>query len=176
MNKLKDKQEYLQNENLDMENIVKEYTSFLNSIINNKVNNTLSLEDKEEILTDAFFILWKNQEKVTSSIKSYLIGVVNNLIKEKCVKKKITYNINDFENSVEFSNVCVFEQSDKFEIIEEIISKLREEDKKIIKLFYYEDMSIKSIAKKLNISEGNVKIRLFRLRKLIRKEVKAGDK
>ena len=88
MNKLKDKQEYLQNENLDMENIVKEYTSFLNSIINNKVNNTLSLEDKEEILTDAFFILWKNQEKVTS-IKTYLVGVVNNLIKEKFKKNKI---------------------------------------------------------------------------------------
>ena len=166
----------MQNEKFDIEKIVKEYSMCLNSIINNKVGNKLSFEDKEEILTDAFFVLWKNKDKVTSSIKSYLIGVVNNLIKEKCVKKKITYNINDFENSVEFSNVCVFEQSDKFEIIEEIISKLREEDKKIIKLFYYEDMSIKSIAKKLNISEGNVKIRLFRLRKLIRKEVKAGDK
>lgn len=175
MNELKDKED-LQNEKFDIEKIVKEYSMCLNSIINNKVGNKLSFEDKEEILTDAFFVLWKNKDKVTSSIKSYLIGVVNNLIKEKCVKKKITYNINDFENSVEFSNVCVFEQSDKFEIIEEIISKLREEDKKIIKLFYYEDMSIKSIAKKLNISEGNVKIRLFRLRKLIRKEVKAGDK
>ena len=175
MNGLKDKED-LQNEKFDIEKIVKEYSMCLNSIINNKVGNKLSFEDKEEILTDAFFVLWKNKDKVTSSIKSYLIGVVNNLIKEKCVKKKITYNINDFENSVEFSNVCVFEQSDKFEIIEEIISKLREEDKKIIKLFYYEDMSIKSIAKKLNISEGNVKIRLFRLRKLIRKEVKAGDK
>ena len=175
MNELKDKED-LQNEKLDIEKVVKEYSMCLNSIINNKVGNKLSFEDKEEILTDAFFVLWKNKDKVTSSIKSYLIGVVNNLIKEKCVKKKITYNINDFENSVEFSNVCVFEQSDKFEIIEEIISKLREEDKKIIKLFYYEDMSINSIAKKLNISEGNVKIRLFRLRKLIRKEVKAGDK
>ena len=175
MNELKDKED-LQNEKFDIEKIVKEYSMCLNSIINNKVGNKLSFEDKEEILTDAFFVLWKNKDKVTSSIKSYLIGVVNNLIKEKCVKKKITYNINDFENSVEFSNVCVFEQSDKFEIIEEIILKLREEDKKIIKLFYYEDMSIKSIAKKLNISEGNVKIRLFRLRKLIRKEVKAGDK
>lgn len=175
MNGLKDKED-LQKEKFDIEKIVKEYSMCLNSIINNKVGNKLSFEDKEEILTDAFFVLWKNKDKVTSSIKSYLIGVVNNLIKEKCVKKKITYNINDFEKSVEFSNVCVFEQSDKFEIIEEIISKLREEDKKIIKLFYYEDMSIKSIAKKLNISEGNVKIRLFRLRKLIRKEVKAGDK
>lgn len=175
MNELKDKED-LQNEKFDLEKIVKEYSMCLNSIINNKVGNKLSFEDKEEILTDAFFVLWKNKDKVTSSIKSYLIGVVNNLIKEKCVKKKITYNINDFENSVEFSNVCVFEQSDKFEIIEEIILKLKEEDKKIIKLFYYEDISIKLIAKKLNISEGNVKIRLFRLRKLIRKEIKGGDK
>ena len=58
MNELKSKEEYLQNEKFDMDKIIKEYTSFINSIINNKVNSTLSLEDKEEILTDAFFILW----------------------------------------------------------------------------------------------------------------------
>lgn len=175
MNKLKDKQEYLQNENLDMENIVKEYTSFLNSIINNKVNNTLSLEDKEEILTDAFFILWKNQEKVTS-IKTYLVGVVNNLIKEKFKKNKITYDFDEVKNCIDVLNNNLFEDSSRFEKIEEIIGELNEEDRKIIRLFYYEDKSIKEISKEMNQSLSNIKIRLFRIRKTIKKKLKVGDK
>lgn len=175
MNELKDKED-LQNEKLDMEKIVKEYTSFLNSIINNKVNSALSFEDKEEILTDAFFILWKNQEKLTTTIKAYLVGVVNNLIKEKFKKNKITYDFDEFQNSIDKLNNDSFEDSSKIEKIEEIIGELNEEDRKIIRLFYYEDKSIKEISKKIGLNESNIKIRLFRIRKIIKKKLKVGDK
>lgn len=175
MNELKDKED-LQNEKLDMEKIVKEYTSFLNSIINNKVNSALSFEDKEEILIDAFFILWKNQEKLATTIKAYLVGVVNNLIKEKFKKNKITYDFDEFQNSIDKLNNDSFEDASKIEKIEEIIGELNEEDRKIIRLFYYEDKSIKEISKKIGLNESNIKIRLFRIRKIIKKKLKVGDK
>lgn len=176
MNELKNKEEYLQNEKFDMDKIIKEYTSFINSIINNKVNSTLSLEDKEEILTDAFFILWKNQEKVTTTIKAYLVGVVNNLIKEKLKKNKITYDIDEYQNSIDKLCNNIFEDSSRFEKIEDIIREFKDEDKKIIRLFYYEDKSIKEISKKMRLSESNIKIRLFRIRKIMKKKLKVGDK
>lgn len=176
MNELKSKEEYLQNEKFDMDKIIKEYTSFINSIINNKVNSTLSLEDKEEILTDAFFILWKNQEKVTTTIKAYLVGVVNNLIKEKLKKNKITYDIDEYHNSIDKLCNNIFEDSSRFEKVEDIIREFKDEDKKIIRLFYYEDKSIKEISKKMRLSESNIKIRLFRIRKIMKKKLKVGDK
>ena len=176
MNELKSKEEYLQNEKFDMDKIIKEYTSFINSIINNKVNSTLSLEDKEEILTDTFFILWKNQEKVTTTIKAYLVGVVNNLIKEKLKKNKITYDIDEYQNSIDKLCNNIFEDSSRFEKIEDIIREFKDEDKKIIRLFYYEDKSIKEISKKMRLSESNIKIRLFRIRKIMKKKLKVGDK
>ncbi len=176
MNELKSKEEYLQNEKFDMDKIIKEYTSFINSIINNKVNSTLSLEDKEEILTDAFFILWKNQEKVTTTIKAYLVGVVNNLIKEKLKKNKITYDIDEYQNSIDKLCNNIFEDSSRFEKVEDIIREFKDEDKKIIRLFYYEDKSIKEISKKMRLSESNIKIRLFRIRKIMKKKLKVGDK
>ena len=37
--------------------------------------------------------------------------------------------------------------NERFEKIEEIIGELNEEDRKIIRLFYYEDKSIKEISK-----------------------------
>lgn len=176
MNEFKSKEEYLQNEKFDMDKIIKEYTSFINSIINNKVNSTLSLEDKEEILTDAFFILWKNQEKVTTTIKAYLVGVVNNLIKEKLKKNKITYDIDEYQNSIDKLCNNIFEDSSRFEKVEDIIREFKDEDKKIIRLFYYEDKSIKEISKKMRLSESNIKIRLFRIRKIMKKKLKVGDK
>ena len=176
MNEFKSKEEYLQNEKFDMDKIIKEYTSFINSIINNKVNSTLSLEDKEEILTDAFFILWKNQEKVTTTIKAYLVGVVNNLIKEKLKKNKITYDIDEYHNSIDKLCNNIFEDSSRFEKVEDIIREFKDEDKKIIRLFYYEDKSIKEISKKMRLSESNIKIRLFRIRKIMKKKLKVGDK
>ncbi|MBD8922100.1 hypothetical protein EGR52_01540 [bacterium] len=44
-------------------------------------------------------------------------------------------------------------------------------DIEIVNLFYYSSRSIKDIAKILNISELNVKTRLHRIRKKIKKEL-----
>lgn len=91
---------YIENGKLNLERIVKDFTPYIKAIINNIVDNNLSYEDKEEIITDAFFILWKNQNKLTTSVKAYLAGITKNLIKEKLNKKVITYDISDYENSI----------------------------------------------------------------------------
>ena len=41
-------------------------------------------------------------------------------------------------------------------------------------MFYYEELSIKDIAKELNISDVNVKTKLHRIRKKIKQELKRG--
>jgi RNA polymerase sigma factor (sigma-70 family) len=44
------------------------------------------------------------------------------------------------------------------------LSKLSEEDRGIISLYYYEDMSTEEIAFATGMSQSNVKVRLFRTR------------
>ena len=56
--------------------------------------------------------------------------------------------------------------------IEKLLDKLKEIDRVIFLSFYYSSKSIKDIAKEQNISEFNVKQRLYRIRNKIRKEVK----
>ena len=53
--------DYINNGRLDLERIVKEYTPYVQTIVENGTGNNLSYEDKEEIITDVFFVLWKNQ-------------------------------------------------------------------------------------------------------------------
>lgn len=168
--------DYIYDEKLDLEKIVKEYTPYIRTIVDNAVCENLSYEDKEEIITDTFFILWKNQNKVFSSISAYIAGIARNLIKEKLNKKKITYDISEFENVIEISSVNLFE-SEREEIgkIEKSFSNLNKLDYEILIMFYYSSKSIKDIAKELKLSEVNVKTRLFRIRKKIKKELGVGD-
>lgn len=49
------------------------------------------------------------------------------------------------------------------------LKKLPKKNSAIIHLFYYEDMSIKDIAKVLNLKEGNVGVLLSRSRKMLKK-------
>lgn len=169
-------EEYINVDKLDLEKIVKEYTPYIKTIIDNAVGENLDYEDKEEIITDVFFILWRNQNKIFSSVTSYIAGITKNLIKEKMRKKKITYDISEYENVIEFSNANLFEsEREEIEKIEKHFTNLNKLDYEIITMFYYSSKSIKEIAKELKLSEINVKTRLFRIRKKIKKELGVGD-
>lgn len=161
------------NEAFDLEAIVKEFTPYVKTIINHAVGSNLSAEDKEEIVADTFFVLWKNQAKEITDLKAYIAGIARNLIKEKLRKRKVTSDISDYENSISFSNANLF--SAERDEIEKSLANLKEVDFKIVTMFYYSFESIKEIAKELNISEINVKTRLFRIRQKIKKELGVGD-
>ncbi len=63
-------------------------------------------------------------------------------------------------------------------MLEDALKKLNENDREILLLFYQQDLSYDEIANILNISLENVKVRIFRakkkLRKLLYKEVNNG--
>lgn len=167
---------YMNDNKLDLEKIVKEYTSYVKKIIDNSFGESLQNEDKEEIIADTFFILWKNQDKVFSSVSSYIAGIARNLIKEKLRKNVYTYNISEYENVIEFSNADLFEnEREEINKIEKTFGRLSKLDYKILTMFYYSSKSIKDIAKELKLSEINVKTKLFRIRKKIKKELGVGD-
>ena len=169
-------EKYYKNNEIDMDQIIEDFTPYITTIINNGTNDVVSFEDKEEIYSDTFFILWKNRNRlnINVSLNSYLAGITKNLIKEKYRKLKIVYDISDFENDA-LNSVNMYE-NDRELIwdIEQKIKELKDIDIKIVNLFYYSSVSIKDIAKKLNISELNVKTRLHRIRKKIKKELNNG--
>lgn len=167
-----DKIEEINKEEFDLDKIINRFTPYIRKIINNMVGENLSYEDKEEILSDTFFILWKNQEKKIEYLDSYIAGIARNLIKEKLKLRKITYNIEDYENRFSLTDIEMFCE-ERIEI-EKCLKKLKEIDLKIFNMFYYFSKSTKEIAKELNISEINVCTRLSRIRKKLRKEFNKG--
>lgn len=177
MNKLKQISDYCKKDRLiDWDEVIDDYTPYINTIINNMAYS-LSYEDKEEILLDTFFILWKNKDNISYSLNSYIIGITKNLIREKLRKKHITYDISDYEDILpNFETEINMDERAEISIIEKLFKQLNDLDFKIVNMFYYSSKSIKEIARQLNISEFNVKTRLYRIRKKMRKEIERGGK
>ena len=176
MKDLKQVENYYKNNEIDMDQIIEDFTPYITTIINNGTNDKISFEDKEEIFSDTFFTLWKNRDRlnINISLNSYLAGITRNLIKEKYRKLKIVYDIDDFEN-VSLNNINMYENDRELIFdIEQKIKGLKDIDIEIVNLFYYSAISIKDIAKRLNISELNVKTRLHRIRKKIKNELNHG--
>lgn len=177
MKEIKQLENYYKNNEIDLDAIIDDFSPYITAVINNGTDESLSFEDKEEIFSDTFFILWKNSKKINIqvSLNSYLAGITKNLIKEKYRKRKIDFNTSNYEelNIADNTNFCEIERETLYDL-ESKIENLKNIDKEIIKLFYYSSKSIKDIAKILNISEFNVKTKLHRIRKKIKKEFDGG--
>lgn len=175
MKEKKELENYIINKNIDLDKIVDDYTPYIKTIIQNMVSNNLTEEDKEEIIVDTFFILWKKYKSnyCINSLSSYIAGITRNLIKEKLKSLKYTIDIEQCDNLTEDSNIDILlQEREEINELYKKINNLKEIDIKIVNMFYNYSKSIKDIAKELQISEVNVKTRLHRIRKKIKREMK----
>lgn len=163
---------------MNLEEIINKYTNYIYTTITNMSQGNLSSEDIEEIISDVFFIFWKNKEKFDTNKKLnlYLAGIAKNLIKSKYRKIHINNNIEDYENILidTYDISYNYEQIEKNHIIEKTLNNMQKEDKDIFVLYYYFSKSIKEISKELKCSEFKIKSRLFRIRKKLKVNLERG--
>lgn len=166
---------YIENDALNIEKVINEYSGYIYIIVKNLAKETISKEDIEEIISDVFVTFWNNREKLdkTKSIKNYLAGITKNLIKLKYRKIQFNFNIDDYENSL-INNLSIeenYEINESNNIVEKSLENMTYEDREIFILYYYNSKKIKEISKILNISESKVKTKLHRIRKKLRKKL-----
>jgi len=130
-------------------------------------------EEAEEVAQDVFVKAYKNLNKFKGDSKFstwiYKIAYYASLDALKLNKRQIrSGNIDNFKEQ----NVGNTDDSLKFlhdkerkQIINDAIFKLSEDERVIITLYYFEELPIKEISKVVDLSEDNIKIKLFRSRK-----------
>ncbi len=168
---------YYNNKNeLDLEKIIKDYSPYIGTIITNMSKGKINSDDMEEIISDVFFIIWNNKEKIDAEKKlsSYIAGITKNLVKVQMRKSRLALDISDYENKLFDNNeIEIYDKNiDKIHAIEKSLEKLKDRDKKIFIDFYYSSKSIKDIAKEETCSEFAIKQKLYRIRNKIKKEIK----
>ncbi len=109
------------------------------------------------------------------ALKSYLFRILENKIKEyRRAKKKIRLELYESENIETYFYLDENEDSvnnDQLNLIEHIIERLDGEEQEILRKYYFSGQKLKDIAKVLNITEENVRIKKHRAVKRIIKNL-----
>ena len=127
-------------------------------------------EEAEEVAQDVFVKAFKNLKNFKGDSKFstwiYKIAYYASLDELKRNKRQIrsenidTFNVGNMDDSLKFLH-----DKERKEIINDALFKLSEDERVIITLYYFEELPIKEISKVVDLSEDNIKIKLFRSRK-----------
>ncbi|MDX1761707.1 MAG: RNA polymerase sigma factor [Christiangramia sp.] len=130
-------------------------------------------EEAEEVAQDSFIKAYDSLStfRGDSKFSTWLYRIVyhKSLDRLKKNKRHRTVEINEeitedsldhIENGLEY-----LMKEERSRVIRDCIKMLPEEDSVIISLFYFEEQSVKEIAKVTDLSEDNIKIKLYRSRK-----------
>ena len=122
---------YIIDNRLQIEQIMKEYTNYIYTIVKNSYIQ-FSNEDIEEITLDVFLTIWKNKNKldINKNMSAYICGITRNLIKKKNRNAKINDNIEDYqEQLIDLTNIeLFFSETEKKKIIIKELEKMKQED------------------------------------------------
>ncbi len=124
-------------------------------------------EDAEDIVQLVFERLWKKHQEVDmTTAKAYLYKSIHNA----CIDKYRQARIVPIHDELTLANVT--HQAHDWEnkqLIEEMLSLLTEAQRTLLLLRDYEGFSYKELSGMLNLTEAQVKINLFRIRKRLQK-------
>ena len=130
-------------------------------------------EESEEVSQDTFIKVYKSLSKFNgeSKFSTWIYRIAYNTCLDR-IKKNSKYNndveINDVTSNEIFQAENIFDSLENKErsiIIKECMDKLPEDERVIMHLFYFEELSLKEIVDIVSLNEGNVKVKLFRGRK-----------
>ncbi|MEA1898393.1 MAG: sigma-70 family RNA polymerase sigma factor [Bacteroidota bacterium] len=127
-------------------------------------------EEAEEVSQDAFLKAYQALSKFKKQAKfsTWLYRIVYN----ECISRLRKRKLNDIsldENRISISDSLIVEENNfneekKQRMLQEALMDLPKEDKAIILLYYFENLSIEEISVITALSKSNIKIRLFRIR------------
>lgn len=169
---------YFYKNELLLNRVVDDYYNYISTVIKNM--GVANDEDREEIISDVFFVIWKNKDKLDRSLNFslYIASVTRNLCYKKLnIEKKSYVDAQDFEDSeyiADFNLAQIVEEKEINDLIIRNLDENSEIDSRIFEMFYIEDKSIKQIAKITGLSKSNVKTKLHRIRKKIKEMLKIG--
>mgnify|MGYP001043924485 CR=1 FL=1 len=152
--------------------LLRQYQQTVHSLIFQVVS---SREDAEELTQDVFVKAYQkiNSFRGESAISTWLYRIAYNTAISAIRRKKPLFLYLDEKPINEIPDELVDEvlncdQDEKLlQSLQQAIGKLDPEEKALISLYYTQGRPLKEIAEITKLTEGNVKIRLFRARKKI---------
>ncbi|QNM87014.1 sigma-70 family RNA polymerase sigma factor [Polaribacter pectinis] len=134
---------------------------------------TKNREEAEEVSQDTFIKAYKNLKnfKGDSKFSTWLYKITYHACLDNIKKNK--KNQNTFEiNEITFNQIKSvddilqgIERKERAKIMDACLLKLQEDERSLIWMFYYDELSLKEIMEVTQLSEANIKVKLHRARK-----------
>jgi RNA polymerase sigma-70 factor (ECF subfamily) len=147
--------------------------AYKNMVFSLAFKMTKNREEAEEISQDSFIKAYKNLSKFKgdSKFSTWLYRIAYHTCLDNIKKNK--YHNNTFEiNEITFNQIKAtetilegIERKERAKIMEICLDKLPDEERIIIWMFYYDELSLKEIMEVTSLSEANLKVKLHRARK-----------
>jgi RNA polymerase sigma-70 factor (ECF subfamily) len=134
-----------------------------------------STKEAEDILQDVFLKIWIERENLDKiiSFNSYIFKITKNRMFDYFRKfsSTSTEEISSSDIIIEESIENIFLKQEQQQILQEAVTHLPTQQKKICKLHYEQEIPLKDIAKEMNISISAVQNAINKANKNIRKYI-----
>ncbi len=134
-----------------------------------------SRQDAEEASQDSFIKAYKKLASFDKSSKfsTWLYRIAYRTSLDFLRKRKRTVDIDDHAFGLRSDSEVQLkiDKEERMGILQSVIDTLEDEERTLIRLFYFEEMGIKDLAKITGLKDSNVKIKLFRIRKKLKERI-----
>jgi len=147
--------------------------NYKNMVFSLAYKMTKNKEEAEEVSQDTFIKAFKNLSnfKGDSKFSTWLYRICYHTTLDAIKKNKknnYTFEINEVTyNQIQSVETILqgIERKERSVIMDKCLMKLPDEERSILWMFYYDELSLKEIIEVTNFSEANLKVKLHRARK-----------
>ena len=147
--------------------------TYKNMVFSLAYKMTKNKEEAEEVSQDTFIKAFKNLSnfKGDSKFSTWLYRICYHTTLDAIKKNKknnYTFEINEVTyNQIQSVETILqgIERKERSVIMDKCLMKLADEERSILWMFYYDELSLKEIIEVTNLSEANLKVKLHRARK-----------
>ena len=134
-----------------------------------------SREEAEEVSQDTFIKAYKNLNKFKgeSKFSTWLYKIAYRTCLDALKKTKERYNIDVIDevtiHKIRAADTILegIERKERAQVLNSCLLSMPEEERSILWMFYFEELSLKEIIEITDFSEANVKVKLHRARKML---------
>ena len=154
------------------------YSKALFGVINNIVHDQ---EESEDILQNTFVKIWNNFDSYDAGkgrLYTWMLNISRNMAIDftRSKQEKIKSKIQEPSESVYYKNRLFVEDNTHESIgLRTIVENLKEDQREIIDLAYYQGYTQDEISKKMNLPLGTVKTKVRQALLLLRQATKEGS-
>ncbi len=156
----------LKNNQKVINSFITKYENYLYTISFTVLKNK---EESEEATQDSFLKIIKSLPEFVPKCKlsTWMYTIAYRTSLDYLKKRKRTEELSDHEGQHVSSSEKLLIDKEKKQSILQLINRLPVDERGLIRLFYLEEQSIKEISSALNLTESNIKVKLYRARKAL---------